>query len=57
MVGLDGVWLTLATSYVEGAVLRPSVAAVAHAGRRTWAAALAGGLRWRGMLEWLGMLG
>ncbi len=25
MVGLDGVWLTLATSYVEGAVLRPSV--------------------------------
>ena len=26
MVGLDGVWLTLATSYVDGAVLRPSVA-------------------------------
>jgi Ser/Thr protein kinase RdoA (MazF antagonist) len=24
-VGLDGVWLTMATSYVEGAVLRPSV--------------------------------
>ena len=24
-VGLDGVWLTLATSHVEGAVLRPSV--------------------------------
>jgi Ser/Thr protein kinase RdoA (MazF antagonist) len=26
VVGLDGVWLTMATSYVEGAVLRPSVA-------------------------------
>jgi Ser/Thr protein kinase RdoA (MazF antagonist) len=26
MVGLDGVWLTLATSYVEGEVLQPSVA-------------------------------
>ena len=25
MVGLDGVWLTLATSYVEGEVLQPSV--------------------------------
>jgi Ser/Thr protein kinase RdoA (MazF antagonist) len=25
VVGLDGVWLTMATSYVEGAVLRPSV--------------------------------
>jgi Ser/Thr protein kinase RdoA (MazF antagonist) len=25
MVGLDGIWLTLATSYVEGTVLRPSV--------------------------------
>jgi Ser/Thr protein kinase RdoA (MazF antagonist) len=25
VVGLNGVWLTLATSYVEGAVLRPSV--------------------------------
>jgi Ser/Thr protein kinase RdoA (MazF antagonist) len=24
VVGLDGVWLTMATSYVEGAVLRPS---------------------------------
>jgi Ser/Thr protein kinase RdoA (MazF antagonist) len=25
LVGLDGIWLTLATSYVEGAALRPSV--------------------------------
>ncbi len=25
LVGLDGVWLTMATSYVEGPVLRPSV--------------------------------
>ena len=36
LVGLDGVWLTLATSFVEGAVLRPSGAQLRMLGAR-WA--------------------
>jgi Ser/Thr protein kinase RdoA (MazF antagonist) len=54
-VGLDGVWLTMATSYVEGAVLRPSVAQLRMLGAALgWLHSLdlAGTAEWPGHAMW-----